>query len=185
MIFPDPLAAFDPVNHHCSIFMSFLTILGMTGSAWQWFASYLKGHSYRVTRRGSTNASCRLSTGVCEGSALRRLLFLTHVLILWVTQYPHTASSGLALMTFNWSFPSHQQVVNYILACWAGTSSRVAAHHLKPKTTLLVIHTPRFGRDFLIALLENVQNLSWTISMMVMHSFLSVVCYVYGHTETW
>lgn len=74
LIFPDPLAAFDPVNHH-GILMSFLTILGMIGSAWQWFASYLKGHSYQVARRESTSASYRLSTGVCKGSLLSPLLF--------------------------------------------------------------------------------------------------------------
>ncbi|KAK1788924.1 hypothetical protein P4O66_015841 [Electrophorus voltai] len=51
------------------------TLLGVTGSAWRWFQSYLEGSSYQVTWRGSTSKPCRLSTGVPQSSVLGPLLF--------------------------------------------------------------------------------------------------------------
>ncbi|KAK1792171.1 hypothetical protein P4O66_012070, partial [Electrophorus voltai] len=38
-------AAFDTVNHN--ILLSVLSRLGVTGSAWRWFQSYLEGQSYK------------------------------------------------------------------------------------------------------------------------------------------
>ncbi|KAK1803152.1 hypothetical protein P4O66_021205, partial [Electrophorus voltai] len=52
LIFLDLSAAFDTVNHN--ILLSVLSRLGVTGSAWRWFQSYLDGRSYQVSRRIST-----------------------------------------------------------------------------------------------------------------------------------
>ncbi|KAK1792075.1 hypothetical protein P4O66_001853 [Electrophorus voltai] len=43
------LAAFDTVNHN--ILLSVLSRLGVTGSAWRWFQSYLEERSYKVSKR--------------------------------------------------------------------------------------------------------------------------------------
>ncbi|KAK3571015.1 hypothetical protein QTP86_034556, partial [Hemibagrus guttatus] len=52
-------AAFDTVNH--KTLLSTLRSLGICGTAWEWFASYLDGRSYQVTWKRLTSAPYRLS----------------------------------------------------------------------------------------------------------------------------
>ncbi|KAK3556545.1 hypothetical protein QTP70_009454 [Hemibagrus guttatus] len=71
-------AAFDTVNH--KTLLSTLRSLGICGTAWEWFASYLDGRSYQVTWKGLTSAPRRLSTGVPQGSVLGTFqYFSSHV----------------------------------------------------------------------------------------------------------
>lgn len=70
-----------------------------------------------------------LPAGVCKGWVLSRLLpnHPTPTPTPLYLQYPQTVPARVMLMTLNWSFPSHQQAVNYILACSAVASSWVTA----------------------------------------------------------
>ncbi|KAK3569695.1 hypothetical protein QTP86_002606 [Hemibagrus guttatus] len=62
LILLDLSAAFDTVDH--KTLLSTLRSLGICGTAWEWFASYLDGRSYQVTWKGLTSAPRGLSTGV-------------------------------------------------------------------------------------------------------------------------
>lgn len=73
--------AFDTINHN--VLLSILMNLGNSGTAGQWFASYLEGWSYQVTWRGATSTSWRLSTVVPQGSVLGSLLLCLHLLCQW------------------------------------------------------------------------------------------------------
>ena len=74
----DLSAAFDVVSH--DILLTRLEQLGLKGIVLNWFKSYLQGRQFFVKINSSESKSCKLRTGVPQGSVLGPILFLVYML---------------------------------------------------------------------------------------------------------
>ena len=74
LVLLDLSAAFDTVDHN--VLLSRLhSKFGISGTALEWFRSYLNGRSQRVMVQGNLSQSLNLDFGVPQGSCLGPLLF--------------------------------------------------------------------------------------------------------------
>ncbi|KAK3548188.1 hypothetical protein QTP70_005188 [Hemibagrus guttatus] len=147
----------EGLNH--KTLLSTLRSLGICGTAWEWFASYLDGRSYQVTWKGLTSAPRRLSTGVPQGSVLGPLLFslYTHSLGKVISSHGFSYHCYTDDTQLIFSFPPSDTTTSArISACLVDISSWMTAHQLKlnpSKTELLVIPgDPSPAQDLAISL---------------------------------
>jgi hypothetical protein len=88
----DLSAAIDTIDH--SILLSRLnTLYGISGSALDWFASYLFGRTQTVLVDGQTSQPASLSFGVPQGSVLGPIMFILYIKPVSSLIHTHAISS--------------------------------------------------------------------------------------------
>ena len=90
LILLDLSAAFDTVVHE--LLINDLKAIGIDGPALEWFKSYLKGRSFKVSAGETKSDNKSLDKGVPQGSVLGPILFCIYILELAWILYKHGIS---------------------------------------------------------------------------------------------
>ncbi len=153
LILLDLFAAFDMVNHQ--ILLSTLLVKGISGTALQWFESYISDISLNVSWRGEVSKSQHLTTGVPQGSVLGSLRFCVYIASLGSVIQKHGFSHHYytddtqLYLSFH---PDDPAITGRISACLTGISCWMKDHHFQlnlSKTELLVLPAnPSFHCNF-------------------------------------
>ncbi len=139
----DLSTAFDTVKHQ--ILLSTLLAKGISGTALQWFESYLSDRSFKVSWRCEVSKSQHLATGVPQGSVLGPLLFSVYMASLGSVIQKHGfsyhcyADDTQLYLSFH---PDDLTIAARISACLTDISCWMKDHHLQlklAKTELLVV----------------------------------------------
>ena len=79
LVLLDLSAAFDTVDH-CKLLEVLKNVVGISGTALAWFASYLQDRTQKVSINNEYSPTAKLKCGVPQGSVLGPVLFTTYLL---------------------------------------------------------------------------------------------------------
>lgn len=153
----DLSAAFDTVDHR-----KLLNILkreiGIVGTAWQWFESFLTGRCQRVRVDGEESAEIIIKFGVPQGSVLGPVLFNIYIRSLYATvKELKFAIHGYAddhqvYKSFS-NLEEYTVLVNDVPFCFKQISEWMSRHYLQlnpGKTEIIVFGSPATLNDLQI-----------------------------------
>ncbi len=146
------LSAADTVNHQ--ILLSTLMRKDISGTALQWFESYLSDRSFKVSWRVEVSKLQHLATGVPQGSVLGPLLFSDYMASLGSVIQKHGFSYHCYAddTQLYLSFHPDDLTIAARISCLTDISCWMKDHHLQlnlAKTELLVVSAnPSFHHNF-------------------------------------
>ena len=130
----DPSAAFDTIDH--TILLRRLgNWFGVSGKAFDWFKSYLRGRSQRIKLGNCLSSRSDLSFGVPQGSVLGPLLFTLYTTPLssLVSGHaiPHHLYADDSQLYISLSSGNSAAVLNGLQSCLASVQSWMSTNKLK------------------------------------------------------
>ena len=146
IIFLDLSAAFDTIDH--SLLIRRLQCIGITGTALDWFTSYLESRTYSVCIDSYKTKPRIISHGVPQGSVLAPILFNIYLapLLDIFDRYPeihfHTYADDIQVYC---SLPDPSTNISILNNCLDEISGWLASNSLSlntNKTTVLLIKSP-------------------------------------------
>ena len=150
LVLLDLSAAFDTVDHTICILLSFLeNHIGLKGTVWQMFHSYLSDRSQRISVNNALSNMAGLSYGVPQGSILGPIEFCVYTLPLDAILRHHKllyhicADDTQIYCPFHFKFP--ETAMNTIINCVSDIRTWMINNKLKindDKTEFLVITSP-------------------------------------------
>ena len=109
MVLQDLSSAFDTVDHN--IMLQRLSAIGITGTAHNWFRSYLTERSYQILIDNTISKPRQIDHGVPQGSVLAPLLFNNDLLPLFQLLHKY---SDIKYHTYADDIQIYQNIIDFI-----------------------------------------------------------------------
>ena len=150
----DLSAAFDTIDH--TILLSRLDWFGVTGTALNWFESYLNGRCQRIKIGDCLSSKADLKFGVPRGSVLGPLLFTLYTTplssMIFEHAIPHHLYADDSQLYVSFASGDSAAALKGLLSCLASVQSWISTKKLKlnpDKTEFLLIGNERQRSKYL------------------------------------